>query len=168
MHYSQPDYFLSREGDMWHLKGVRFWWPQCHDSDHQAIVGTIQVGKREKRQLKVYWRRKWQEFPLQLPPQELRDETTAFIALQATCKDPEEVKRHWLNWVSDETWLLIKQRTSLRWAGWLRRCVGQRMQRAIYALLKVDRTACTAQVGKPIVANLAEGNVHEAFRHLKG
>ncbi len=42
------------------------------------------------------------------------------------------------------------------------------MQRAIHAALKRDRTARTAQVGELIIAKLAEGNVHEAFRHLKG
>ena len=65
--------------------------------------------------------------------------------------------------MSDSTWLLIKQRTSLRRAGQLRRSEGQRMQRVIYAALKRDRAARTAQVGKSIVAKLAEGNVHEAF-----
>jgi hypothetical protein len=92
---------------------------------------------------------------------------TAFIALQATCEDPEAVKRHWHDWVSDKTWLLIKQHTSLRRAGQLRPCIGQHMQCTMYTLLKVDRTARTAQVGKLIVADLAEGNVHEAFHHLK-
>jgi hypothetical protein len=42
------------------------------------------------------------------------------------------------------------------------------MQRAIHAALKRDRAARTAQVGGLIVAKLAEGKVHEAFRHLKG
>jgi hypothetical protein len=42
------------------------------------------------------------------------------------------------------------------------------MQHTIYASLKVDRTVHTAQVGKSIIADLAEGNVHEPFRHLKG
>ena len=69
--------------------------------------------------LKVYWR-KWQEFLLQLPPQDLRDVlAAAFVVLQATCKDPDAAKRHWRNRVSDETWLLIKQHMSLRRAGWL-------------------------------------------------
>ena len=35
-------------------------------------------------------------------------------------------------------------------------------------MLKRDCTACTAQFGESIVSKLAEGNVHEAFRHLKG
>jgi hypothetical protein len=121
-----------------------------------------------KRRLKAYWRKR-QEFPLQLPPQELGDDlTTAFVVLQATCKDPEAAKRHWHDWVSDKMWLLIKQCTSLPWAGRLRQCVGQCMQHAIYTLLKGDRTAHAAQVGESIVPNLAEGNVHEAFHHLKG
>jgi hypothetical protein len=42
------------------------------------------------------------------------------------------------------------------------------MQCIIYAALKKDRAPRTAQVGKSIVAKLSEGNVHEAFRHLKG
>jgi hypothetical protein len=150
------------------LKGIRFWWPRCHNFDHQAIVATIQAGKWGKRRLKAYWR-KQQKISLQLPPQELRDDmTAAFVALQATCKDPEAAKRHWRNWVSDKMRLLIKWRTSLRWAGWLRWCIGQHMQCAIDALLKVDRTAHMVQVGKSINANLTKGNVHEAFCHLKG
>ena len=70
--------------------------------------------------------------------------------------------------MSDSTWLLIKQRTSLRRAGQLRQSEGRRMQRAIHAALKRDRTARTARIGESIVAELAEGKVHEAFRHLKG
>jgi hypothetical protein len=124
------------------------------------------MGKRGKRRLKAY-QRKRQEFPLQLPPQELWDDlTTAFIALQTTCEDPEVAKRHWCDWVSDKIWLLIKRCTSLRWAGRLCWCIGQCMQCTM--LLKVDRTVPTAQVGKSIIANLAKGNVHEAFCHLKG
>ncbi len=65
-------------------------------------------------------------------------------------------------------WLLIKQRTLLHRAGQLRQSEGRRMQRAIHAALKRDRSARTAQVGELIVAELAEGKVHEAFRHLKG
>ncbi len=42
------------------------------------------------------------------------------------------------------------------------------MQRAIHAALKKDQAARTAQVGELIITELAEGNVHEAFRHLKG
>jgi hypothetical protein len=70
--------------------------------------------------------------------------------------------------MSDSTWLLIKQRTSLRRAGQLHRSEGQRMQRTIHAALKRDHAAHTAQVGESIAAKLAEGNVHEAFQHLKG
>ncbi len=48
------------------------------------------------------------------------------------------------------------------------RAEGQHKQRAIHAALKRDRAARMAQVGELIVAELAEGNVQEAFRHLKG
>ncbi len=96
------------------------------------------------------------------------DLTRAFEALKATCEEPETTKAHWHDWMSDSTWLLIKQCTSLRRAGQLRQSEGRRMQRAIHAALKRDRAARTAQIGESIVADLAEGNVHEAFRHLKG
>ncbi len=106
---------------------------------------------------------------MQLPPKELWGNlTTAFAALQAIRKEPEAVKQHWRDWVGAGTWLLIKQCTSLRQAGQLRQFVGQCMQRAIHVALKVDRTACMAQVGKYIVTDLAKGNVHKAFHHLKG
>jgi len=126
---------------------------------------TIKLGRRR---LKEYWRKR-QEFPLQLPPVEQQDDLTwAFEALRVTCKEPETTKAHWRNWMSDSTWLLIKQCTSLHRAGQLRQLEGQHKQHAIHAALKRDRTARTAQIGESIVAKLAEGNVHEAFRHLKG
>ncbi len=77
-------------------------------------------------------------------------------------------KAHWRDWMSNSTWLLIKQRMSLHRAGQLRQSEGRRMQRTIHAALKKDRAVRTAQVGELIVAELAEGKVHEAFRHLKG
>jgi hypothetical protein len=98
------------------------------------------------------------------------DLTWAFKALKVICEEPETTKAHWRDWMSNSTWLLIKQCTSLRRTGQLRQLEGQRIQRAIHAALKRYRAcaARTAQVGKSIVAKLAEGNVHEAFRHLKG
>jgi hypothetical protein len=119
--------------------------------------------------LKEY-QRKRQEFPLHLPPIEQQDDMTqAFEKLKAACEEPETTKAHWRDWMSNNTWAMIKQRTSsLKQAGQLRRAEGQRMQRAIHAALKRDPAARTAQVGELIVAELAEGNVHEGFRHLKG
>jgi len=56
------------------------------------------------------------------------DLTKAFEALKATCEEPETTKAHWRDWMSDSTWLLIKQCTSLRRAGQLRQSEGRRMQ----------------------------------------
>jgi hypothetical protein len=107
--------------------------------------------------------------PMQPPLQKLQDDlTTAFEALQATCKKPEAAKHHLCDWVSEGTRLLIKQRTSLHQLGRLCWCMGQCTQFAIYATLKVDCTACTSQVGNSIVADLAEGNVKKVFCHVKG
>ncbi len=78
------------------------------------------------------------------------------------------MKHHWRDWMSNNMWLLIRQRTSLKRAGQLRRCAGQRMQHTIYPALKKDCAVRTVQVGDSIAAKLAKGNVHEAFCHLKG
>ena len=94
--------------------------------------------------------------------------TRAFEKLKVACEGPEKTKAHWRDWMSNSTWAMIKQCTLLRRAGQLRRAEGQRMQQAIHAALKRNYAARTAQVGKLIVAELAKGNVHEAFWHLKG
>ena len=47
------------------------------------------------------------------------DLTQAFEALKATCVEPVMTKAHWRNWMSDSTWLLIKQHTLLHRAGQL-------------------------------------------------
>jgi hypothetical protein len=65
-------------------------------------------------------------------------------------------------------WLLIKQCTSLRQAGRPHRCKGQCMQRAIHAVLKMDRMVQMAQVTESIITELTKGNMHKAFCHLKG
>ena len=164
-HYSQPDYIFASGGDAMQIWNVGFRWPQYHNSDHQAVIATIRTGKR---QLTVYWSKR-QKIPLQLPPQELWDDlTNAFEGLKATCEEPMTAKHHWRDWMSDCTWLLIKQRTSLHQAGQLCRCKSQRKQRAIHAALKKDHAARMAQVGKSIIAELAMGNVQKAFCHLKG
>ena len=83
------------------------------------------------------YRRKRQEFPLHLPPIEQQDDMTqAFEKLKAACEEPETTKAHWRDWMSDNTWAMIKQCTSLKRAGQLRWAEGQRMQRAIHAALK--------------------------------
>jgi hypothetical protein len=72
------------------------------------------------------YRRKRQEFPLHLPPIEQQDDMTqAFEKVKAACKDPEMTKAHWRDWMSNNTWAMIKQRTLLKRAGQLRRAEGQ-------------------------------------------
>ncbi len=44
----------------------------------------------------------------------------------------------------------------------------RRMRREIKAAIKGDKQKLTAKVGNSIVAELAKGDVKEAFRHLKG
>jgi hypothetical protein len=56
----------------------------------------------------------------------------------------------------------------LRWTGRLCQTAVRTMQRKIWASLKTDRAARTAQVGATIEAELAGGDVQEAFQCLKG
>ena len=68
----------------------------------------------------------------------------------------------------DETWAIISHRTMLRRTGRLCQTAVRTMQRKIWALLKMDCAARTAQVGATIKAKLAGGEVQEACRCLKG
>ena len=56
----------------------------------------------------------------------------------------------------------------LRRSGRLCQAGGRRLTHQIFASLKQDRAACMASVGSTIEAELAGGNVQEAFCHLKG
>ncbi len=129
---------MARDRDCRRFRNAGFRWPRYHDLDHRAVIVTLKSGRRRLTE----YRRKRQKFPLQLPPVEQQgDLTRAFEALKVTCEEPETTKAHWRDWMSDSTWLLIKQRTSLRRVGQLRQLEGRRMQRAIHAALKRDRTA---------------------------
>ena len=86
---------------------------------------------------------------------------TGVETMKAACTDPDTKQQGCNDWVSDTTWQLIKQRTSLRRAGQLRRHEASVMQWEVQQCLRADRDAWTKKVG-------AGGNVQEAFRHLKG
>jgi hypothetical protein len=77
--------FLQVKGTCSAFRVLDFWWPQYHDSDHQAVVATIHVGNQQL-QLKAF-QKQCQKFPMQLPLQELWDDlTTTFETLKATCE----------------------------------------------------------------------------------
>ena len=42
------------------------------------------------------------------------------------------------------------------------------MKRKINRAMKTDKQRLTAEVGEKIVAELGAGNLHKAFRHLRG
>ena len=77
--------------------------------------------------------------------------------------------RHLKNgWILEESWRLIAHRAMLRCTSRLCQTGGHRMDRRIGVSLQKDRTDQTAKVGAAVEAELAGGNVQEAFRHLKG
>ena len=164
-HHSQPDYILAREGDIRHFRKVAFRSPRVHDSDHRAVVATLRA--RRSRQLTNY-RRKRQRLPLRLAigPQDVL--TQQFEALKLQCEKADPKRRQGNDWISNETWRLISHRTMLRRTGQLCQTGGRKMQRQIWAALRGDRAARTAQVGEAIEHELTRGDVQEAFRYLKG
>jgi hypothetical protein len=121
-----------------------------------------------KGRIKKYrWSR--QTFPLKLAPLGEQDGVTGlFGKLREECKETDPKKRPWNDWISEETWRLIAHQVMLRRAGRLCQTGGRRLHRQIGAALRNDRRDRTARVGENIVAELAGGNVQEAFRHLKG
>ena len=140
--------------------------PRIHDSDHRAVVASISRGRKDR--LRKYRRRR-QKFPLTLPPEGEQDELTrAFGELRKTCVEGERKTRKHGNWITPATWHLIEHRSMLRRTGHLCQVGGRRLTRRIRASLKQDRLARAADVGNTIEAELAGGDVQEAFRHLKG
>jgi len=166
-HYTQPDYFMARAGDMANLRGVGFRSLRFLHSDHRAVVANIRVGRAGR--LKKY-RREFQKFPLSLPPGPQDANTTTFDALAARCVDPKEKKKRspGKDWISEGMWKLIAKCASLLRSGKIRQAAARRMKREVQAALKADESRSTAEVGENIVSELSSGNVQEVFRHLKG
>ena len=165
MHYSQPEYIFTKGEDVRHFWKVGFRLSCYHDSDHRAVVATICRGWTGR--LKSYQRER-QRFPMQLPTGPHDALTTTFEELKAACIEPTTPKRSCKDWVSAGTWQLMKQRTSLKRAGQLCQSEAGRTLRTIHSALRADRVVRTAQVCESITHELAGGNVHKAFHHLKG
>ncbi len=72
------------------------------------------------------------------------------------------------DWILEESWRLIAHRVMLRRTGRLCPTGGRCMDCQIGVSLQKDWTDRTAKVGAAVEAELAGGNVQEAFRHLKG
>jgi hypothetical protein len=141
-HHAQPDYILAREGNVHYLQRVAFRTPLVHDTDHCAVVAIFH-SRRTRRLTKYHLQQ--QRFPLQLPPGPHDGLTRNFETLRLTCKKPEPKRRQGNDWILDEMWTIISYRTMLRRTGRLCQMAVRTMQRKIWALLKTDCAARTAQ-----------------------
>jgi hypothetical protein len=145
---------------------VAFWKPRFLTSDHRAVVASI-VRRRHGR-LKLYCRH-CQQFPLQFPPVEEQDQQTGlFGELQKTCEENVTMWGMKNDWILEESWQLLAHQATLRHTGRLCQMGGRCLNRRIGISLQKDRTNRTAMVGAAVEAELAGGNVQEAFCHLKG
>jgi hypothetical protein len=164
-HYSQPDYILARAEETCKFKGVGFCFLWFLHSDHCAVIAVIRAGGEGR--LKTYWR-KHQKLPLSLPLGPKDKDTAAFDTLAAKCVNPKPMQKRGKDWMSEATWRLKAKRASLLQSGRIRQDAAWRMKRKIKAAIKADKQKLTAKVGDSIVAELAKGDVQEAFQHLKG
>jgi hypothetical protein len=89
--------------------------------------------------------------------------TTAFNALAAKCVNPKPTRKQRNDWMSGVTWYLIAKQASLLQNGCIRQDASWRMKHQIEAAIKADKQKLTAKVGNLIVAELAKGDVKEAF-----
>jgi hypothetical protein len=94
--------------------------------------------------------------------------THMFSCLAAECIKHKLHKRQGNDWIADKTWALVGQQTALQGVGKLTRAEWRRTKPLIWASLHNDRMACTKGVGNTIEAELAKGDVQEAFCLLKG
>ncbi len=161
----QPDYILVCAKERGIFKGVGFHFPRFLHLDHCAIVRVVRAGRGG--QLRQY-QHKCQKFPLSLPPGPKDADTTAFNALASKCIEPKPKRMLGKDWISKWTWRLIAKRASLLQSGRIWHNTARRMKHEISATIKADKRKLIANVGNSIVAELAKGDVKEAFRHLKG
>jgi hypothetical protein len=155
----------TSRGEMRKFKGMGFHFPWFLHSDHHAVVAVIRAGGEGR--LKTYWH-KHQKLPLSLPLGPKDEATTAFDTLAAKCINPKPTWKPGKDWMSEATWHLIAKRASLLQSGRIGQDTTWRMKREIKATIKADKQKLTAKVGNLILAELAKGDVQEAFRHLKG
>ncbi len=160
----QPISILACGKERFFFRGVGFCFSWFLHSDHCAIIKVVRAGRGG--QLRQY-RHKRQKNPLSLPPGPKDVETMAFDALAAECVKPKPKRTPGKDWISQGTWGLIA-----KWASLLRSChiwqdARRRMKCKIGTAIKADKHKLTTNVGDSIVAELAKGDVKEAFRHLK-
>jgi hypothetical protein len=118
--------------------------------------------------MKLY-RQSRQRFPLHLPPVKEQDQLTRlFGELQNTCMENATQWQMKYDWILEESWRLIAHQVMLCRTGRLCPTGGRCMDCRIGVSLQKDWTDQTAKVGAVVEAELAGGNVQEAFRHLKG
>jgi hypothetical protein len=164
-HYLQPDYILAHAEEMGIFTGVGFCFLQFLHSNHCPIIVVVRAGGEGR--LKKY-RCKHQKLLLSLPLGPKDTDTLAFDTLADKCVDPKPMRKPGKDWMSKGTWRLIAKWASLLQSGCIWQDAAWRMKRKIGAAIKADKQKLTTKVGNSIVAELAKGDVKEAFRHLKG
>ena len=163
---SHPDYILAREATRRRFTNCALRLSNHHDSDHRATVATINGGN--SKWLKRYRKRR-SRFPLRLPrmgPHTKMDAGFKVLKEKVIVPGPREYKSN--DWISKGTWALVDRRAGLRREGKLNQSRARRIGREIKASLQADRVARAARVAEEVCELLAEGNLKEAWRCLRG
>ena len=92
----------------------------------------------------------------------------AFETLKGTVEKVPPRQRTDRSWISPTTWSLVDTRVALRKQNRMGKAEGRRLTRKIKGSLKRDRIARAKATGEACEAELQQGNVQEAFRHLRG
>jgi hypothetical protein len=100
--------------------------------------------------------------------EEQDEQMRLFGDLRKMCEEDMLTRRKVNDWISEESWQLIAHQAMLRRTGRLCQTGGRRLHRQIGKSLRTDRADHTLSDGTLIKSELTMGNVHEAFRHLKG
>lgn len=162
---SRCDYILSMDRRLWLNVAIRD--PRGYDSDHLMVWGKLLAEPTKSNLSYLQGRRK---LPLKLPkwgPQTLANFLYQQLKFHAGAP-AHKGKKQREGWISDATWLLVDQRSSLRRNINHDRSEARRLTRKIKASLKTDRKARVAAAGTAIEADLNAGKLREAWGKLKG
>ena len=114
---SQTDYLLVPERNRWDFQGVTLKAPRHHNTNHQAVIATINAGSAAKL---ARYRRKRCRFPISMPKNGTRTYAeTSFEWLKQECEPPPPWERKQNSWIQLATWALVDARALLRKEGLL-------------------------------------------------
>ena len=161
---SRCDYILGTDRRLFNKVCLRD--PRLFSSDHLMVLGEL--WSSELRRNKSYLRGR-QRFPLRAPKWGPQTRADALLqALNEAIPKPTRAERRARReWISEETWRLVDERSALRKVIGHDHAKARWLDRRVQQAFKADRKRQVEEAGKAIEAALSEGDLQGAWDRFK-